>query len=200
MCADSRGRAVPQTALLCIEFQNEFATPEGKLHDAVKGVMESTGMLDKSVALAETVRAAGGKVMHAAIIFKEDASDNPNRKLGILAGCADGKLFTEGTWNADYCEAMRPKEGDIVVTGKKGLDAFPHSDLEAQLRAAGVETLALCGFLTNCCVESTMRTAFEKVPPPSPPSAARPRPAPVRPCPRQRLQPLPGTGLTAKRA
>ena len=65
-------------------------------------------------------------------------------------------------WNSDYCEAMRPKEGDIIVTGKKGLDAFPHSDLEAQLRAAGIETLALCGFLTNCCVESTMRTAFEK--------------------------------------
>merc|ERR1719392_252809 len=124
--------------------------------------MESTGMLDKSAALAQTMRAAGGKVMHAAILFKEDASDNPNRKLGILAGCAEGKLFTEGTWNADYCEAMRPKEGDIIVTGKKGLDAFPHSDLEAQLRAAGIETLALCGFLTNCCVESTMRTACEK--------------------------------------
>ena len=31
-----------------------------------------------------------------------------------------------------------------------------------KLRAAGIETLALCGFLTNCCVESTMRTAFEK--------------------------------------
>ena len=33
---------------------------------------------------------------------------------------------------------------------------------KSQLAAAGIETVALCGFLTNCCVESTMRTAYEK--------------------------------------
>merc|ERR1712070_852759 len=55
-----------------------------------------------------------------------------------------------------------PAEGDIIVTGKKGLDAFPHSDLEELLIKNGVETLALAGFLSNCCVESTMRTAYEK--------------------------------------
>ena len=65
------------------------------MHDAVKGVMESTGMLDKSATVAEACRKAGMKVMHAAITFAKDASDNPNKKLGILAGCADGALFTE---------------------------------------------------------------------------------------------------------
>ena len=124
--------------------------------------MASTGMLEKAAALADEVRGAGGKVFHVPIMFKEDATDNPNKKLGILAGCADGKLFTEATWNTEFCKEMAPKEGDVVVKGKKGLDAFPHSDLEAQLAAAGIETVALCGFLTNCCVESTMRTACEK--------------------------------------
>merc|ERR1711998_586825 len=54
------------------------------------------------------------------------------------------------------------KEGDLVVTGKRGLDAFPGTDLESQLVANGIETIVLGGFLTNCCVESTMRTAYEK--------------------------------------
>merc|ERR1712196_212265 len=53
-------------------------------------------------------------------------------------------------------------EGDLVVKGKKGLDAFPNTDLGALLVEHGIETVALCGFLTNCCVESTMRTACEK--------------------------------------
>merc|ERR1711998_701376 len=57
---------------------------------------------------------------------------------------------------------MKPKQGDLVVTGKKGLDAFPNTTLDAELKAKGIETLVLCGFLTNCCVESTMRTACEK--------------------------------------
>ena len=30
------------------------------------------------------------------------------------------------------------------------------------LRSREVETVVLGGFLTNCCVESTMRTAYEK--------------------------------------
>jgi len=151
-----------KAAILFIEYQNEFCTEGGKLHDAVKGVMESTGILEKSADVAEACRKAGMKVMHAAITFAEDASDNPNKGLGILKGCADGKLFTAGTWNADFCDAMKPKEGDILIEGKKGLDAFPGTDLEEQLVKNGIETLVLAGFLTNCCVESTMRTAFEK--------------------------------------
>lgn len=149
-------------AILFIEYQNEFCTPEGKMHDAVKGVMETTGMLAKSAEVAEACRKAGVKVMHAAITFAEDASDNPNRKLGILSGCAGGKLFTQGSWGAEFCPEMTPQDTDFVVTGKKGLDAFPGSNLEAQLRIWGTETLILAGFLTNCCVESTMRTAYEK--------------------------------------
>ena len=38
----------------------------------------------------------------------------------------------------------------------------PGTNLEALLKENGIETLALCGFLTNCCVESSMRTAYEK--------------------------------------
>ena len=73
-----------------------------------------------------------------------------------------GELFTEGTWNADFHESMIPQAGDLVVEGKKGLDAFPGTNLESLLKENGIETLALCGFLTNCCVESSMRTAYEK--------------------------------------
>merc|ERR1719274_453561 len=124
--------------------------------------MDSTGMLSKAAKVCEKARAAGAKVIHAPIMFKADATDNPNKALGILAGCAKDSLFTEKTWNSEFCESMKPDEGDLVVVGKKGLDAFPNTDLEALLVANGIETVALCGFLTNCCVESTMRTACEK--------------------------------------
>merc|ERR1711920_1015835 len=127
-----------------------------------KDCMEKTEMLSKSTEMCKVARAKGAKVIHAPIMFKEDASDNPNKGLGILAGCAKDKLFTAGTWNAEICASMRPEQQDVVIVGKKGLDAFPSTDLEAQLKSYGIETIALAGFLTNCCVESTMRTAFEK--------------------------------------
>jgi hypothetical protein len=68
------------------------------------------------------------------IMFKADASDNPNKRLGILAGCAKDSLFTEKTWNSEFCKEIAPKEGDVTVFGKKGLDAFPGTDLEAKYR------------------------------------------------------------------
>jgi len=150
------------TAIVFIEFQNEFTTVGGKLHDVVKDVMKETDMLKKAPSVAKAARKAGAKIFHAGIYFKNDASDNPNGGLGILKGCKDGKLFTEGTWNSEFCKEMQPQEGDVIVSGKRGLDAFPGSNLEALLKKHGIETVAVCGFLTNCCVESTMRTAYEK--------------------------------------
>eukprot|EP00629_Pelagomonadales_sp_RCC1024_P008894 CAMPEP_0119260190 /NCGR_PEP_ID=MMETSP1329-20130426/700_1 /TAXON_ID=114041 /ORGANISM="Genus nov. species nov., Strain RCC1024" /LENGTH=219 /DNA_ID=CAMNT_0007259611 /DNA_START=51 /DNA_END=710 /DNA_ORIENTATION=- len=163
--ADAKGGAEPaaaKTAIVFIEFQNEFTTEGGKMYGAVKDVMASTGMLAKAQKVAAAAREKGCTVIHAPISFAADGSDNPNKGLGILAGCHEGSLFTAGTWNAEFCKEMTPAAGDVVVKGKKGLDAFPGTDLEATLRAKKVETVALCGFLTNCCVESTMRTAYEK--------------------------------------
>ena len=141
-------------------------------------------MLAKSAKVVAAARAKGITVIHVPITFKEDASDNPNKGIGILAGCAKDKLFTAGTWNADFHESMKPVKGDIVVNGKRGLDGFPGTDLEARrrrprrtlsldaidatmsaqanLKRKDIETVVLSGFLTNCCVESTMRMAYEK--------------------------------------
>jgi len=149
-------------AILFIEFQNEFTTKGGKLHESVKENMEANGMLKKSSDLANQMRKSGIKIFHAPISFKPDGSDNPNPNLGILAGCNSGKLFLKDSWNAQICEVMTPYPQDVIVTGKHGLSAWIGTDLEEQLKLHGIETLALAGFMANCCVESTMRTATEK--------------------------------------
>ncbi|WP_199797538.1 cysteine hydrolase [Hymenobacter amundsenii] len=43
----------------------------------------------------------------------------------------------------------------------RGLDGFVSTNLDFVLRQRGITHLVLAGFLTNCCVESTMRTAYE---------------------------------------
>jgi len=151
-----------KTAVCFIEYQNEFATEKGKMYDAVKGVMEDNGMLEKSAAVAAKARECGAKVFHIGIQFKQDHSDNPNGGMGILEACKGAELFTEGTWNAEFCDEMKPEADDVVVLGKRGLDAFPGTELEEKLKEHGIEHVVLGGFLTNCCVESTMRTAYEK--------------------------------------
>lgn len=41
------------TAVVMIEYQNDFVKPGGAQHESVRGVMESTGMLANSLELAE---------------------------------------------------------------------------------------------------------------------------------------------------
>lgn len=57
---------------------------------------------------------------------------------------------------------MRPQPGDKIVKGKSGLCAFESTNLQFLLGQAGAKNVILGGFLTNCCVESTMRAAYER--------------------------------------
>jgi ureidoacrylate peracid hydrolase len=150
------------TALVLIEYQNDFTSPGGTLHEAVKPVMESTNMLANTVDTAEAVRAAGGIVVHAPITFVEGYGEISPEPYGILKGVVDSKSFVKGSWGAAIVDELEPAPGDIVVEGKRGLDAFATTNLDFILRSRGITTVALGGFLTNCCVESTMRTAYEK--------------------------------------
>ena len=150
-----------KTAVVLIEYQNEFTTDGGVLHDAVAPVMEKTGMLDKTVALVEAARAAGVTIMHAPITFAPGYGELSRHPYGILKGVVDGNAFVKGTWGAAIVDRLAPAEGDIVIEGKRGLDTFASTNLDFILRSKGIETVILGGFLTNCCVESTMRSAYE---------------------------------------
>ena len=51
---------------------------------------------------------------------------------------------------------------DIIVEGKLGLSGFASTNLDFIFHSRGIETFALCGCLSNCCVGSTMNTAYVK--------------------------------------
>jgi nicotinamidase-related amidase len=150
------------TALLLIEYQNDFVSEGGAQHEAVAAVMAATDMLDHSGAVAQGARARGATILHAPIGFAEGYPEVPSDPYGILAGIVAAKAFRKGTWGAKIADAMSPAEGDIVIEGKRGLDCFASTNLDFILRQRGITDLAIAGFLTNCCVESTMRSAYER--------------------------------------
>lgn len=150
------------TALVLIEYQNDFTSEGGALHEAVKPVMQSTGMLGHTAALVKQAREAGALIVHSPISFAPDYHELSPAPYGILKGVVDTKAFRKGSWGAEIVDVLTPEEADIVIEGKRGLDAFASTNLDFILRARGIRTIALGGFLTNCCVESTMRTGYEK--------------------------------------
>lgn len=149
------------TAVVLIEYQNDFTTEGGVLHPAVAEVMDKTDMIANTQRVAEKARAAGATVMHAPITFAEGYNEISAHPYGILKGVVDGNAFVKGTWGAAIADELTPEPGDILIEGKRGLDTFASTNLDFILRSKGITTLVLGGFLTNCCVESTMRSGYE---------------------------------------
>src|SRR6195952_61256 len=149
------------TAVGLIEYQNDFTSDGGVLHGAVSEVMDKTAMLENTKRVVEKARAAGATVMHAPITFAEGYHELSSHPYGILKGVVDGNAFVKDSWGAAIVDELAPAEGDIVIEGKRGLDTFASTNLDFILRSKGITTIALGGFLTNCCVESTMRSGYE---------------------------------------
>jgi nicotinamidase-related amidase len=69
-----------------------------------------------------------------------------------------GDVIQEGS--DDYALILDP--GEDPVLAKNRYCAFEGTDLEERLREKGVKDVAICGVMTNLCVETTARTAFVK--------------------------------------
>jgi nicotinamidase-related amidase len=66
--------------------------------------------------------------------------------------------FAPGATGCPVKDEAREIEGEPVIV-KRVNSAFIGTDLETRLRAAGIETLVICGATTNHCVETTTRMA-----------------------------------------
>ena len=151
-----------QTALVLIEYQNDFTSEGGTLHGAVKQVMESSNMLANTVETVKKARELGITIIYEPITFTDDYHELTAEPYGILKGVVDSKSFRKGSWGAEIIDVLKPEPQDIVIEGKRGLCGFASTNLDFILRSRGITNIALGGFLTNCCVESTMRSGYEK--------------------------------------
>jgi len=150
------------TALVLIEYQNDFTSEGGTLHGAVKGVMESNNMLANTVETVKKARELGITIIYEPITFTDDYHELSPQPYGILKGVVDSRSFRKGSWGAEIVDVLKPHTEDIIIEGKRGLCGFESTNLDFILRSRGITNIALGGFLTNCCVESTMRTGYEK--------------------------------------
>ena len=63
-----------KTAVVLIEYQNDFTSEGGVLHGAVSEVMDQTKMLSKTRDVVDAARSAGATVMYAPIMFAEGSA------------------------------------------------------------------------------------------------------------------------------
>ena len=149
------------TAIVFQGAQVDFCTPEGKLYPLLEAQLIARNFVPKLVDLIQKALELGIRVYNVPIMFTPDFSEIKNAE-GILGAIREAGAFEQGTRGADPIDEILPFKDRIqTLEPKRGLCAFGTTDLDKRLREDGIETVAVCGLLTNVCVETTARTAYD---------------------------------------
>ena len=151
-----------RTAIVAIELQNDFLSDAGKLHSLLKEGLEQRNVVDNVINLISHARSLGMSIVHVPIQFSKDYRDMGHAPYGIMKIVKDSGALIKGSWGTEIPPAIKLSSHDIIVDGKSSIHAFAGTNLDYILRARGTSTIALIGQLTNICIESTMRSAYDK--------------------------------------
>ncbi|MBS0408980.1 MAG: cysteine hydrolase [Proteobacteria bacterium] len=153
--------APSRSALVIIDMQVDFASPQGVLGRSGMDMSVVEPALAAAQRLAEGARTAGTPVIFVGLQTRPE-TDSPawKERMRRRGGSPedDSNLCREGQPGADF-HGPTPAPGELVVP-KTRYSAFHGTDLDAALKARGIDTLVVCGLTTECCVDSTVRDAF----------------------------------------
>ncbi|MBU1357900.1 MAG: cysteine hydrolase [Gammaproteobacteria bacterium] len=147
------------TALIIIDLQNDFLDPKGAY--ARGGDTNPPALLlpERVATVARALKAAGGMVAASQFTLWPDAAGQPmvSPHLKALRPYLAKGDFAPGSWGQANVDAL---QGLIdVVVSKVAYSAFFNTQLDWVLRRAGIDTVAVCGIVTNGGVASTVRDA-----------------------------------------
>ncbi len=146
------------TALLICDLQNDFLDTKGAYGRAGQTSAEIAAVPARVAAVAARVRQQGGWIVSTHFTLVPGKGGEPFisahlKKLRPFLAKGD---FAPGSWGHDLVDVLKP--ADISVE-KVAYSAFYMTRLEWVLRKAGIDTLAICGIVTNGGVASTLRDA-----------------------------------------
>lgn len=167
-----------KTAIVLIEPQYDFLKPGGSMYQFIAEQLEKRKVIENLVNLVNDARGKVKKIIYVPFEafepgFPEIDPEGPGmaglRGLEIdmpTGWTLDGKpvygAWVAGTPGPEIIPELKPQKGDIILRGKKTLDAFWSTALDYTLRVNMIEWVAIVGFHTNWCVESTARSAYDK--------------------------------------
>ena len=145
------------TALIVVDVQNDFCSPDGSLAQVGNDTSGAVEMVPRLQSLIDNAREAGLAVIFIQTIHDE-TNDSPQWLGRIDAGPGTerpGITCRTGSWGGEFYE-VAPQPGDHVVI-KYRYSAFVGTNLEILLRTLGVRSLLFTGVATEICVESSLR-------------------------------------------
>lgn len=153
-----------ETALVLVDYQNEFAAETGKLNVIVKDEIKRRNVLNNTVDLVRHAREKGVLVVFVVSEYTADYRELDLTNPGLFHKIVTKfKAFQPGTPGVQIYPPIKPgpNDKDIVLRPRAEMSGFKGTDLNYILRSKGIKNIGIAGFITNICVEATARDGFD---------------------------------------
>ena len=154
------GRAQPlaaaRTALLVIDAQN-WVMDEANRQPRPQFYEDARGFVIPNIArLADAARRLGVEVVYTVMEnFTEDGRDRSlDYKLSNF-------FIPKGSRDAGVIDELRPGRDEMVIP-KTSSSLFNSTNFDYLMRNIGIDTIAVTGFLTDQCVDHTIRDGADR--------------------------------------
>ena len=146
------------TALLIVDLQNDFVHADGAYGRAGLAAPTISALPQRIRPVADTLRSAGGWVVSTQFTLVPGKGGEPfiSPHLKRLRPFLTKGDFQPGAWGHQLVDDLQP--ADLTVE-KIAYSAFYQTRMEWVLRKADIDTLLICGIVTNGGVASTLRAA-----------------------------------------
>jgi ureidoacrylate peracid hydrolase len=147
-----------RTGLLIVDLQNDFLHPDGAYARGGQTSEAIAALPQRVLPVANALREKGGWIVSTQFTLVPGKGGEPFiaphlKSIRPFLGKGD---FAPGGWGHQLVDTLQP--ADLTVE-KVAYSAFYQTRMEFSLRKAGIDTLFVCGIVTNGGVASTVRAA-----------------------------------------
>ena len=146
-------------ALVIVDLQNDFLSPQGAYARGKTVSSEAILLPERLVPVVQLVKKHHGLVAASLFTLWPDVDGQPMISPHLLERrpFLQKGDFAPGSWGQANVDALTPLV-DVAVC-KVAYSAFFNTQLDWILRRAGINTVVVCGIVTNGGVASTVRDA-----------------------------------------
>jgi nicotinamidase-related amidase len=148
-----------RTAVVAVHVQNDVAGTDGAFAGFFRAEIDRTGVLTTIGRVLDGARSAGATVVYTRVAWQPGFADL-HANSPLLGVVAQTRCLEDGSSGAAVVDELSPQSGDAVVTHQR-VGGFQDSELDATLRAAGIDAVVFVGVATNASVEGTARVASD---------------------------------------
>jgi nicotinamidase-related amidase len=150
-----------KSVYLVLDMQNDLVGENGPNAKSPLGTqVQERGIVARTAAAIARARAAGLAIGFVRVGFSPGYPECPAGSP-VFAPAKANNLFRLGTPGTEIHPALGMRDGDWLVT-KHRVSPFYATDLEAYLRANGIERIFCSGVSTQAVVQATVRDGHDR--------------------------------------